>query len=95
MSKEKDYEPFGDEWFLEMKKWNKTMLIDFLRTTLIEKKESKNVFELSESIITVSVENDQIKIKKTLPSRFHPSSECTLNLEVERLSDVVDELYLW
>jgi len=30
-----DYEPFGKEWEKEMMKWNKKMLIDFLKEKLI------------------------------------------------------------
>ena len=32
----KEYQPFGEEWKKEMKKWNKDLLIDLLRKTLIE-----------------------------------------------------------
>lgn len=34
----KEYQPFGEEWKKEVKKWNKDLLIDLLRKTLIENK---------------------------------------------------------
>jgi hypothetical protein len=37
-----EYVPFGEEWKKEMKKLNKDELIDFLKKTLIEKKNIKN-----------------------------------------------------
>jgi len=37
MKKQKEYEPFGPEWEKELMKWNKKMLIDFLRKLLKEK----------------------------------------------------------
>ena len=32
----REYQPFGEEWKKEMKKWNKDLLIDLLRKTLVE-----------------------------------------------------------
>lgn len=37
----KDFNPFGEEWETEMKKWRKISLIQFLRKTLIELHELK------------------------------------------------------
>ena len=38
-----NYEPFGNEWKAEIKKWNKNSLIEFLRKTLMELQEVKNI----------------------------------------------------
>ena len=64
MTTEKEYEPFGDEWFLEMKKWNKTMLIDYLRTTLIAQKEAKNIS--SNPVLNADATNWQEKYEKCI-----------------------------
>lgn len=40
-----NYEPFGQEWKAEMKKWNKDLLIDFLRKNLIELNQFKQPVE--------------------------------------------------
>lgn len=36
-----DFNPFGDEWRLEMNKWTKSQLIDYLRKTLMDLQVSK------------------------------------------------------
>lgn len=45
MTKEENYIPYGKEWEQELKKWNKTMLIDFIRKLLIESQLQQNKVE--------------------------------------------------
>ena len=35
----REFEPYGDEWRAELKKWSKANLITFLRTILIEQEQ--------------------------------------------------------
>lgn len=60
-----NYEPFGQEWKAEMKKWNKDLLIDFLRKNLIELNQFKQPVE-PQSIDEAAINAAKQSIKECL-----------------------------
>ena len=42
---EEIYEPYGDQWVAEMKKWSKDLLIEKLRDALIERAKLKSEYD--------------------------------------------------
>ena len=64
-----DYEPFGNEWFLEMKKLPKTLLINMLRDAFISAslKEEKatlkdKIFEVANELAVLGYGNEAIRL---------------------------------
>lgn len=67
-----NYEPFGDEWFMEVKKINKTRLVEKIRDVCVENIKLKRDLAASNSVGNQLAEhidhkNDEIsKLKKEL-----------------------------
>ena len=65
-----DYEPFGNEWFLEMKKLPKTLLIDMLRDAFIsaslKEEKNKSIDEFMSDYFTIPESLEELAKKITI-----------------------------